>query len=350
MMEGFELGFVAGFALTVLPRFTRTPPVGPRLVLAQQGLALAFGVGWAVGRPAVAHAAFLASLLLLALVAVDRLRRRQNDPPEEASFLFGGIAFGLVGAGLLTAQALGLWADPSPRFASRLLSLGMVLAMVLGMGGLLVPVFLGIKDPLVIPRVARPHERPARRMLYAGALIALAGSFAADAFGLSALGAWARAAVAAVMILGVWKTWRRPRAWSGPAALLWVSGWCVLAGLVGAAVAPLHATALLHLALIGGYGALTLGIATRVVVTHGGHAVDRERAVLPVGLAVGLGIVLALRLAAEAAPEHALPLYAMSAVSWIAVWTWWLARAFGPTFVRALRPAAGGSKPGRSSP
>src|SRR5512140_354437 len=153
MMEGFELGFVAGFALTVLPRFTRTPPVGLGLVRAQQGLALVFGAGWALGRPALAHAAFLASLLLVAWVALDRLRRRQNDPPEEALFLFGGVAFGLVGAALLLAQSLGAWAEPAPRLASRLLSVGMVLSMVVGMGGLLVPVFLGIKDPLVIPHV-----------------------------------------------------------------------------------------------------------------------------------------------------------------------------------------------------
>src|SRR4029077_14476788 len=106
----------------------------------------------------------------------------------------------------------------------------MVLPLVLGMGGLLVPTFLGLKDPLVIPRLARPHERPARPALYALALAALAASFGADATGHAALGACTRAAAAAVMILAVWKVWHRPRTWNGPAAALWASGWCVLAG------------------------------------------------------------------------------------------------------------------------
>jgi uncharacterized protein involved in response to NO len=339
MLEGFELGFVAGFALTVIPRFTRTGPVGPGVVRAAQALALVFGLGWAIDRPALAHTAFLLALGLVAAVAFDRLRRRQNDPPEEAVFLFTGVVFGLVGAALLVAQSLGLWEEPSPRFAARLLSLGMALALVLGMGGLLVPVFLGIKDPLVIPRVAGAHERPARRALYAVALIALAASFAADATGRPGLGAWTRAAVAGCLVLGVWKTWRRPRAWSGPAALLWASGWCVLAGLVGAALFPLHATGLLHLVFLGGYGALTLGIATRVVVTHGGHAVDRERVLVPVGLVVALGLALVLRLLAEAEPLRAQVFWAISGTLWIAVWAWWLARAFGlPTLRQRSTP------------
>ncbi len=336
MIEGFELGFVAGFALTVLPRFTRTTPVGPGLVRVQQALALVFALGWAIGRPAISHGAFLAALLVIAAVGIGRMRVRQNDPPEEAVFLFGGLAFGIVGAALLLAQELALWNDPSPRFALRLLSLGMVLALVLGMGGLLVPTFLGIKDPLVIPRIAQAHERPARRVLYVLALLVLAASFVADALGHAATGAWTRVAIAALLVGGVWKTWRMPRAWSGPAALLWASGWCIVLGLALAAAMPDHAIAALHVVFLGGFGALTLGIASRVVVTHGGHGVERERLLAPVTAVVALAAALGLRLAAEAWPAHARALLAVSALFWIGVWAAWLARAFVP--VAAPKP------------
>ena len=117
---------------------------------------------------------------------------------------------------------------------------------------------------------------------------------------------------------------------TGPSIALWAAGWCMLAGLVGAALDPVRATGALHLVFVGGYGALTLGIASRVVVTHGGHAVEREQVLVPRAAIAALGLALVLRLAAEAWPAQALPLLAVSATAWISLWAVWLARAFGP--------------------
>ena len=90
-----------------------------------------------------------------------------------------GLALGLVGAAIQVAAGAGWIVEPTPRLGLRLFSLGMVLSLVLGFGAFLVPVFLEIRDPLVIPKLARPHERTGRRALYVLLAVSLAASFVA---------------------------------------------------------------------------------------------------------------------------------------------------------------------------
>src|SRR5690242_15867844 len=67
MIEGFELAFVAGFLLTILPRVTRTDVTDRREVPWVLAMAFGFGVAALAGRFAIAHAFALATLLVLAL-------------------------------------------------------------------------------------------------------------------------------------------------------------------------------------------------------------------------------------------------------------------------------------------
>jgi uncharacterized protein involved in response to NO len=328
MIEGFEAAFVTGFLLTVLPRFTRTD-AGDRREL-PWALAAVVGVGAAAlaGQVVVAHGLFAATLLLLVGALVRRLHTRRNDPPVE--FLAFGplaLAFGLIGALLELAVAMGWAVDPSARLGLRLVSLGMVLSLVLGIGALLVPVFLEIKDPLVIPRIAKPHERPARRALYGALGGALALSFALDALHVARAGPWLRVAVAGSVLLGVWKLWRVPGRRTVPAFVLWSAGWLVLAGLVLAAALSRHEIAAMHITLLGGFGALTMAIASRVVVTHGGHGPAAEdRLVTPLAATL-LALALAARLTAEARPSEVLGWLGLSGALWMLAWLGWLARA-----------------------
>jgi uncharacterized protein involved in response to NO len=327
MIEGFELAFVSGFLLTILPRLTRTDPVGPRETGVALLLLLAFGAAALVGQAAVAHGCALALLLLLAATLIGRMRARRNDPPEEIAFVPFGLALGIAGAAVLTASAAGVFVEPSFRLGLRLLSLGMILAFVLGFGTLLVPTFLEIKDPLVIPRIARPHERPRRRLLYVALGSALVLTFVAEAAGARTVGAFGRAVVASVLLGFGWKIWRRPGRRTFPAMILWTAGWMIGAGVWAAALLPHHEIAALHVLLIGGYGTLTIGIASRVVVTHGGHGPDREaRLITPLRAAL-LALALVTRLAAEADPAHAAGWLAAAAVCWILAWAGWFLTA-----------------------
>jgi uncharacterized protein involved in response to NO len=327
MAQGFELAFIGGFLLTFLPRVTRTLEiVRPRDTWIVLACTLLFGAAAWMNVAVVAQAAFVVALLTLTLVFIDRLRRRKNDPPEELFFIPLGIALGLVGGLVQLAAALGWIVEPAPRFGLRLVSLGMVLAIVLGVGAILVPTFIGIKDPLVIPKIAGAHERAGRRFFYAVLAQLFVATFVLEALGLAQAGALLRALVGGIMLLWVWKLWRLPSRAGTTGWLLWTAGVCVGLGLVATALWPAHAGGLQHLTLLGGYGFLTAGIATRVIVTHGGHGVDAERLVLdPVTLML-LALALVMRLGAEFAGPAMNGWLMSSGATWCLAWIAWLVR------------------------
>src|SRR5262245_30666710 len=274
MMQGFEQCFVLGFLLTAMPGLTKGPPCrGPELVLAVVSV-LSYGFAVLLGAWRAAEAAFAASVALLILVVASRLRPSSSPRPMELLFVGLGLVFGLSGA-LMQLSTSGL--DP---FAGRLISLGMVLSLVLGLGGLLVPTFTGMRSPLAIPGIAGPHERRGRAVLYIVLVGALACAFALEAAGLGRAGATVRAASATVMIVLVWKLVRPPGRRDAPAFALWGSGWLLVTGLWLAALAPRYTLAALHVVFIGGFGLLTMGVATRVVVAHGQHPLADERRIL----------------------------------------------------------------------
>ncbi|HEV2104831.1 MAG TPA: NnrS family protein, partial [Candidatus Eisenbacteria bacterium] len=151
MVEGFELAFVCGFLLTAMVAFTHGPRAGRgELALAALGLS-AFAVATFAGRAALAPAAFTLTLLVPVVALARRVRVGAAAPPEEFALVGVGLALGLAGGALQTLAALGLAAEPAPRFGLRLVSLGMVLCLVLGLGGLLVPTFMRLSEPLAIP-------------------------------------------------------------------------------------------------------------------------------------------------------------------------------------------------------
>jgi hypothetical protein len=329
MAQGFELAFVSGFLLTFLPRVTRTTEGLRRAdVPLVVTCLLVFGAAAWMGAVAVAQAAFLAALLTLIAGLAARFLRRGNDPPEEFVFIPLGLLLGVAGGAFQLAAALGLGVEPAPRFGLRLVSLGMVLSLVLGVGAILVPTFIGVRDPLVIPKIAGPHERGGRRVLYALLALSLLLAFGLEAAGRPRAGAVTRAAVALFMLLVVWKLWHRPTRAGRLGWVLWSAGWLVAAGLVAAALDPRHSIGYLHLTLLGGYGLLTAGIATRVLVTHGGHGIEAEAIVLDRVVITGVALALVARLVGEHGGPGATAWLAASGWLWCAAWGWWLVRAW----------------------
>jgi uncharacterized protein involved in response to NO len=338
MIQGFEQSFVLGFLLTAMPGLIHAEPCRPAELAVAALSVVVFGVaaltGWAPG----AAAAYLAGLLLIASALARRLPQARIAPPRELLFVGFGLLLGMAGGALQLAAALGHPFEPAPRWGERLTSLGLVLSLVLGVGGLLVPVIAALRQPLAIPGVAAAHEGGARTRLYAALIAALALAFVAEALGHPGLGAALRAAAATVILLLVWKLTQLPRRRELQVWALWASGWLVLLGLWLTALAPAHALAGLHLVFIGGFGVLTAGIGTRVVVMHGGHPPPNERRIFGLGVALALVAALAARLAADFMPARAAPLLGASAVLWSLAWGLWGWRAV-PLIWRPRRPA-----------
>jgi uncharacterized protein involved in response to NO len=326
MIQGFEQCFVLGFLLTAMPAFTHSEKCRPWELAIAVGAMAVLGAAALMGAAAVAQAAFLAALVLIGVAGTRRIVGNPQKPPEEFVFVGFGLVLGLTGGALLLASALGAPAPLPARFAERLLSLGMVLSLVIGVGSLLVPTFAGMRDPLVIAGIAGPHQRRGRRALFACVMLGFALAFTAELIGYPRLGMGVRAGAAATMGLWVWKLGRLPRR-DGPGFALWGSGWMIMAGLWIATLFPARALAGLHTTFIGGFALLTMGIGTRVVVSHGKHPLPLERRALSAWTIVLFAAALAFRVQAELLPATALTWLSASAAAWLLAWLLWSVRA-----------------------
>jgi uncharacterized protein involved in response to NO len=285
MVQGFELAFVCGFLLTALPAFTHGPRcTRPELAMVTAAVA-AFVVLRALDVPGAAWA-YLAALAALAFSLARRVRPGTAAPPEEFLLVATGMALGLAGGVVQALATLGLMTATAERAGVRCVSLGMLPALVLGLGGLLVPTFAMMRDPLTIAGIARAGDRPRRRAftLAVAALLVLSVNLEFAGLGTAAGVLRALAALASTQL--AWKLWRLPGRRDRLSWTLWSAGWCVALGFTAAVLLPLQRVDAWHVAFVGGYALLTLGIATRVVVSHGGHAMTDESRVLS-GLALG---------------------------------------------------------------
>ncbi len=339
MMQGFELSFVLGFLFTAMPGFTHGPKARPFELVTAAVLMLALGVSAAAGAFVAAAACGAAAMAWAGLALVRRVIAKRVLPPEEFMFVGLGLALGIAGTIWNALLLAGTVLEPTPYFAQRLVSLGMMLSLVLGLGALLVPAFAGIADPLAIPGLARAHERGGRRTLYLVMALLLVAAFGLEASGHAAAGAAMRAGVATIVLLWVWKL-PAPSARNDTFSVaLRIAGGCVLAGLWLAALAPRHAIAGHHVMFIGGFGLLTMGIATRVVVSHGRHPIILERRLLPAWQVAAVLLAALARAWAEYPPAPRMELLGVSGVVWTLAWIGWMRGAL-PLIVR-VTPAGG---------
>jgi uncharacterized protein involved in response to NO len=308
--NGFLFAFVAGFLLTAVPRFTGTEaPSRPTqiclaitlIVSAAASEFQAFGIGTAASL--VAHA------LLLALVARRFVHRRQ--PPPSTFVLIG---FGLVSGALAAVVNFGVAWEIIPAFwdllGKRLLTEGMMLLLVLGVGGTLGQQLLGASP------IALPPGRQERLWAAAGSAI-LISLIAEYGFGQKWM-AFVRAAVATAVIFSTLHIWRRPAIRSTLSWCVWTAQWLTVVSVWLVAAAPKYRVDFLHVLFIGGFSLLIFAVGTRVTLSHGDHDLGAERRSWPlrVGLAMGL-IALLARVGAPFAQTTYFEHLAFAALFWM---------------------------------
>ena len=333
MIQGFQHCYILGFLLTALPAFLHSDRCRPGELAVVVAAMAVLGVASIAGRTVVAQAAYLATILTLVYVAARRIPVRRGDPPEEFLFVALGLLLGFGGALWGIAVAAGWAPEPASRFALHLVARGLVLAIVLGVGGLLVPTFSAMKEPLVVPGIAKPGERKPRRRLYLLLAAIFLASLVAEAYGRADLGAWLRVIAATPVLLLVWKLFRLPGRRDLLSFAIWGAGWFLLIGLWFSAILPAHAIAGFHIIFLGGFGLLTLGISTRVVVTHGKFPLQLERAILTPRVITFALAALVLRVAGEFITSDSIRLYGIAGTFWALAWADWGWRAV-PCMIR----------------
>ena len=292
---GFLYAFIAGFLLTAVPRFTGTEP--PSRV-AQYGLAgvlflavaaselRAFGIG---------TASFLAAHLILLVLLATRFARRKQDPPP--TFVLVGLALlaGAVGACLIAAVAWELVPAEWDLLGKRLLTEGMVMLLVLGIGGFLGPRLLGYAE---VPKHGAPVSGDPRIPAIAGIII-FVSILIEYGFDVGAM-AYVRAAVVSLVMIGSLRLWRQPAKKTTVSWTIWIAHWMIAIGVWVVAAAPKYRADFLHLVFVGGFSLLILAIGTRVTLSHGGYDLSAETRSWPVR--IGLTLALIATLARVGAP------------------------------------------------
>jgi uncharacterized protein involved in response to NO len=323
--DGFLYAFVAGFLLTAIPRFTGTE--GPRQPV-QYGLAALLILATAAFEMqafAVGHLAFLAAHVTVIALAARRFRRRRQQPPDTFVLVGAGMATGLVGAALNAAVALDVLGPRWDTLGRRMLTEGMVLLLVLGVGGFLGPRLLGFAPmPVVQAGGVASERRRTSLYLYLLAAVVVVGSLAGQyGLGFEPLG-YARAAAVTAVLLPTMKPWRRPAAPTTVAWCVWTGVWLVIAGSWLAAAAPAYRVDFLHVLFMGGFTLLILAVATRVTLSHGGHSLEAERRSWPLRLGMASGLfALAARVGATFTPSAFFEQLALAGVVWIAGVLFW---------------------------
>jgi uncharacterized protein involved in response to NO len=330
-IDGFLYAFIAGFLLTAIPRFTGTAPPSRAIQYVLAAALMAASVGFEVQAFAFGHAVFLAAHAAVIVLAVRRVRRRRSSPPESFTLVGIGMAAGAAGA-LVNLSVSAGWIGPRwDLMGRRLMTEGMVLLLVLGVGGFLGPRLLGFAALPDLHRLtaAAPARRPPlfagkRVAAYAAAGLVILLSVVLEYGAGMPAAALVRAAMATSTILATLRPWHPPTVRTTLAWCVWSAHWLLMAGLWSAALAPAYRVDLLHVVFMGGFTLLILAVAMRVVLSHGGHPLTRERRSWPlrVGIATGLFALLA-RVAAAFAPESFFELLAIAALSWIAGMLFW---------------------------
>ncbi len=325
-IQGFELAFAAGFLMTSMPRFMETPGTRPWELALGVLLLLSGAVGLYLGNSNWSLGGLLATLLFLLVFAGRRFVRRGDNPPPAFVFVAFGLVCGLAGVLLLRWPATDF-----PQLGQRLVEQGLLLGLIMAVGSHLGPRLLyGRREE---PVTQGPEARRRLAVFAVGGLL-LAGSFLVEAGGAVEAGRFLRAAVVTAHLLVVVGIYRLPARRRWHLYLLWLSFWCVPGGLWLDGLFPDHELQALHLTFVGGFGSMTLVIATRVIAAHCGFERYWDQNTWPLAtLTLCFLLALLTRVTAEFFLDYYFGMLHMAAGYWLTGAVVW-----GLVFVPKMMP------------
>ena len=323
--------FIFGFLFTAWPKFTVGPvATWPELAVMLLGAAL-FLVGVAGGWWSLLEVGTLVQIVTFGAFMGRRYWYRATQQPAVLIFLTFAFVHAVAGAGLLLWIRVG--GPPALELLGRrLLWQGSCLAVVLGMGGHLIPRVLAMPEGAEEKLPARPgwagvtHAWRGSRAWWCWISgVALLASFFIEGRGAESAGRLLRALVVSINLVAYTQVWRLPRLRAPFAWGLWASVWLVAIGVWAAAITTRYHVAALHLVFIGGFSLLVLTVGARVTLSHGGYMRLEARTWPMAWVIAGVAVALVLRLSADTAPERYFTIIAAGAGLWLAACLLWAA-------------------------
>ncbi len=312
MMGGFLICFIMGFLMTAVPRFTETNyATGLELSVSTSMVAVLVWSG-VTSSGLTFNYGILGSLLFIIFYSGRRFLKRKNNPPD--TFIFVGVALlvGVLGISMVLEGGEAV-------LGKALLFQGMLLGLILGVGGRLVPGILGWTEIVSIQKKRYENKETFFKIIpvenYVGAVLFVISFFIEHLLNPD-LGRVIRALVVLYIAIKYWRLPFFPKRRTVHTFLLWLSCWSIVLGAWIYCFLPSLNT--LHLIYIGGFGLITIMVASRVTLAHGGTGLDLESKVFPLGV-VGFCILLAgiTRASVSVVPDSYLEHLNYSALTWI---------------------------------
>jgi uncharacterized protein involved in response to NO len=294
----FLYAFIAGFLWTAIPKFTGTPAPSRTIQYFLASLLVAQTIAFESQYFTAGHLLFIVAHATFISVVVRCFVKRQHPPPETFVFVGLGLFAGMTGAIINAGISLAWIGSAMDLLGKRLLTEGMVLLLVLGVGGFLGPRLLGFAElpnfqnlEKLSGKAKPPRTVILRREIYATAGFLLVLSVIGE-YGLKLPNlAWLRAAIATLVILMNIRPWRKPLTRTTLAWCVWTAHWLLITALWLLVAVPKYRIDFLHVMFIGGFTLLILAVGTRVALSHGGHALTEEHRSWPLRIGLITGII-----------------------------------------------------------
>jgi uncharacterized protein involved in response to NO len=318
-VQSFLACFIGGFLFTFVPRRTGGPPPSR----AELALAVAFpallALGAGAGKIALAELAWLAWLVLVARFVWKRLVNAPMSPVPAPSMAWIPMSLGIGLFGTLVAAVAAIRGQMAIHDVGQRLALqALVAGLVMGVGGLLLPV--------LTRRSAAGAQRLPRAVHVVSALVFWA-SYPLELY--SVRGAFAvRAGVTGLVLVYGASLWRLPEQRGLHVWLAWLGAWALPVGHLSVAIFPDHRVAGLHLVFLGSFAALVFAVGAHVTWSHGNRPELMRAPVVKSRLlpcAIALLVAVVARAGLDASGLHyfrALGLAGVAFVAAVACWLW----------------------------
>lgn len=318
MTNGFFGGFILGFLGTSLPRLLEVKPFKALEAIVPLLLHLACIVAYAFGATLIGDISFATALMALLLALGRRFPQRQDLPPP--GFVLMPLAFACALAGLVLQHVSAQRElDPAWELLGRLWAYhGFILLCILGAGGFLLPRFLGVgvREKFATSKTPTPAWRQSCDSAAVTGLL-LVGTYPLEAFGWSPLAALLRAGLVLNYLWSVMPFERLAWSWNGVQWLLVTGLVCIPLGILAAGFWPGWRVGLSHIELLGGFGLITMAVATRVVFGHSGQRARLERFHPALTTAAGLMLIgMITRITGDLVPSTMASHYLYGALCW----------------------------------
>jgi len=293
-IEGFMTCFAVGFLFTLIPRRTGTsPPAAWQMIVALIAPVAIVISAW-YEKWALSQIPWLVLMAVLIQFAVSRFRAPGAGLRVPNSFVWVVLALLMGVAGSILAgvgAALGdetFWIHDAGR---SLVLQGMFTGLVLGIGGMLLPVITRGMPPL-----AGATPSAGAKLWHLAAGLAFVATFFVEARAVR-LAYALRALLVLATLLASAEIFRPPTVPGLHRRLVWTAAWLLPLGYGCVAVFPQYPKAGLHVVFIGCFALLALCISTHVVLSHGGAPRLLEARPWPVAL-MGALLLIAVPLRA----------------------------------------------------